>query len=251
MTDAYQLPPLPASWRRVGAATKSPSFRDLRAFLSAQAREHAICPRPPDVFRALELTPLHAVRVVILGQDPYPGPGQAHGLCFSVPPGVKTPPSLRNVFRELKADLGIDAPDHGCLEAWARQGVLLLNTVLTVRAGAANSHRGRGWEQFTAEALRCVAASRTRVAFVLWGAQAQQASGMIDTGCHAVIRAAHPSPLSARTGFFGSRPFSRINAALTDAGGPPIDWRLDSTVADRDPRRTTMNADAEFPTEGP
>jgi uracil-DNA glycosylase len=230
MTDAYRLPPLPASWRRLGAAMRSPSFRDLRAFLSAEAREHVVCPPPAAVFRALELTNRRAVPVVILGQDPYPGPGQAHGLCFSVPRGVKPPPSLRNIFRELEADLGHGPPAHGCLEAWARQGVLLLNTVLTVRAGTANSHRGRGWERFTAEVMRCVVAKRTPVAFALWGAQAQQAAGLIDTRRHAIVRAAHPSPLSAHAGFLGSRPFSRINAALDAAGRTPVEWRLPEGV---------------------
>jgi uracil-DNA glycosylase len=230
MTDMYRLPAVPASWRRLEAATASHWFRDLGCFLSAEAREHAVYPPPADVFRALELTPLRAVRVVILGQDPYPGPGQAHGLCFSVPRGVKPPPSLRNIFRELKADLGHDPPAHGCLEAWARQGVLLLNTVLTVRAGAANSHRGRGWERFTVEVMNCVVAKRTPVAFALWGAQAQQAAGLIDTRRHAIVRAAHPSPLSAHAGFLGSRPFSRINAALGAAGRNPIEWRLPDGV---------------------
>lgn len=231
MTDAYPLPPVPAGWRTLEAATSSGWFRALHDFLSADAREHEVRPPPAAVFRALELTPLRAVRVVILGQDPYPGPGQAHGLCFSVPPGVKPPPSLRNIFRELTADLGHVAPDHGCLEAWARQGVLLLNTVLTVRAGAANSHRGRGWEQFTHEVLRSVAAKRTPVAFALWGAQAQQATVAIDVSRHAVVRAAHPSPLSARSGFLGSRPFSRINAALAANARDPIDWRLRAGAA--------------------
>jgi uracil-DNA glycosylase len=166
------------------------------------------------------------VKALVLGQDPYPGAGQAHGLAFSVRPGTPIPGSLRNIFRELESDLGVPRPASGSLVPWARRGVLLLNAVLTVRAGAPNSHRGRGWEEVTDAVIRAVAARRRRVAFVLWGAYAQRKAPLIDAGRHAVIAAPHPSPLSARTGFFGSRPFSRVNDALREAGVGEIDWSL-------------------------
>jgi uracil-DNA glycosylase len=164
--------------------------------------------------------------VVILGQDPYHGPNQAHGLCFSVRPGVAIPPSLVNIHNELRADLGIEPPGHGNLSAWAEQGVLLLNTTLTVRAGQAASHQGKGWETFTDEVLRAVDDKPTRVVFILWGASARKKRSLIDTSRHAIIESAHPSPLSAHNGFIGSRPFSRTNEALTAAGLAPIDWTL-------------------------
>lgn len=183
-------------------------------------------PPADDVFRALELTPCSDVRVLLLGQDPYPTPGHAHGLCFSVRPGVKPPASLRNMYRELRDDVGIETPSHGSLVAWARAGVLLLNTVLTVRAGESNSHRGRGWERFTDEIIRRVNAKPNPVVFVLWGVHARKRASLIDTTRHAIVAAAHPSPLSARRGFLGSRPYTRINAALIERGSRPIDWRL-------------------------
>ena len=166
------------------------------------------------------------MKVVILGQDPYHGPGQAHGLCFSVRQGVATPPSLQNIFKELRDDLDVTIPAHGNLIAWARQGVLLLNTTLTVRAGSAGSHHGKGWETFTDEVIR-VTNTREFVVFVLWGANARRKKQLIDTDRHAVIESPHPSPLSAHNGFFASRPFSRINAALSNAGLAEVDWRLD------------------------
>lgn len=224
---AYVLPDLPASWKSLEPETRTRSFESLRALLAAEAKRHAIYPPARDVFRALELTPLRSVRVLLLGQDPYHGPGQAEGLCFSVPPGVTPPASLRNIFRELQTDLGMPPPPHGSLVAWAQRGVLLLNAVLTVRAGEPNSHQGRGWELFTDAVIRRVAAKRTRVVFALWGTYAQKKTPLIDTRRHAVVTAAHPSPLSAHRGFLGSRPFSRINAALTEGGREPIDWRLD------------------------
>jgi uracil-DNA glycosylase len=223
----YRLPPLPAGWKALAPLTRTAQFRALQTFLQQEATQHAIYPPASDVFRALELTPLRRVRVLLLGQDPYPGAGQAHGLCFSVRPGVKPPASLRNMFRELQADVGISPPSHGSLERWARQGVLLLNAVLTVRAGAPNSHRDRGWESFTDALLQRTSAKRNHVVFALWGAYAQKKTALIDTTRHAIIAAAHPSPLSARHGFFGSRPYSRINAALAEAGRPSIDWRLE------------------------
>ncbi|NDH37368.1 MAG: uracil-DNA glycosylase, partial [Acidimicrobiia bacterium] len=182
-------------------------------------------PKHEDVFAALHLTPYADVRVVILGQDPYHGAGQAHGLCFSVQHGVAVPPSLQNMFKELRDDLGIAVASHGNLTKWAQQGVLLLNTTLTVRAGSAGSHHGKGWETFTDEVIRVVN-ERDFVVFVLWGANARRKKLLIDTSRHAIIESAHPSPLSAHNGFFGSRPFSRVNAALERAGHSAIDWSL-------------------------
>lgn len=223
---SYPLPPLPGSWESLRPQLDQPYFRELRAFLNADAREHLIMPPADEVFHVLQLTPLDSVRVLLLGQDPYPTPGHAHGLCFSVRPGVKPPASLRNMYRELHDDVGIQPPSHGSLVAWARAGVLLLNAVLTVRAGESNSHRGRGWEGFTDEIIRVVNAKREPVVFALWGAHAQKKAALIDTTRHAIVAAAHPSPLSARRGFLGSRPFTRINDALTRRGAPPIDWLL-------------------------
>jgi uracil-DNA glycosylase len=204
-----------------------PYWRELQAFVAAERASRPVYPPADQVFACLHLTPYADTRVLILGQDPYHGPKQAHGLCFSVTRGVAIPPSLANIYAELHDDLGIEPPDHGNLEAWARQGVLLLNTTLTVRAGQAASHQGKGWEAFTDQVIRAVDAKPHRVVFVLWGSHARRKKGLIDTSKHVVIESAHPSPLSARNGFFGSRPFSRANAALEEAGLPPIDWRLD------------------------
>lgn len=203
-----------------------PYWAELQHFVATERARHTVYPPHDQVFAALHLTPYELTRVVLLGQDPYHGPGQAHGLCFSVRDGVDLPPSLVNIFTELRNDLGIEAPAHGNLESWARQGVLLLNTCLTVRSGAAASHHGKGWENFTDEVLRTVNAKPHRVVFILWGAQARKKKALIDTSRHTVIESAHPSPLSAHNGFFGSRPFSRANAALVEAGLDPIDWRL-------------------------
>lgn len=205
-------------------------WAELQQFVAAERRAHAVFPEHGDVFAALHLTPYAEVRAVILGQDPYHGPGQAHGLSFSVRPGVAPPPSLRNIFTERESDLGLPRPSHGNLEAWARSGVLLLNTTLTVRAGQAASHQGRGWERFTDEVIRAVADKPDRVVFILWGAAARRKAALIDTSRHVVIESAHPSPLSASNGFFGSRPFSRTNAALEAADRPPIDWRVDGEL---------------------
>jgi len=203
-----------------------PYWQQLQRFVAGERARYTVFPPDSEVFSALHLTPHATTRVVILGQDPYHGPQQAHGLCFSVRHGVATPPSLANIHKELTADLGIEAPRHGNLEAWARQGVLLLNATLTVRAGQAASHQGKGWETFTDEVLKAVNAKPHPVVFILWGASARRKKSLVDTGRHTVIESAHPSPLSAHNGFFGSRPFSRTNAALTAAGLEPIDWRL-------------------------
>lgn len=203
-----------------------PYWQHLQRFVAEERSKFTIFPPPADVFAALHLTTFADTRVVILGQDPYHGPKQAHGLCFSVRRGVAIPPSLANVYKELRTDLAIAAPPHGNLESWARQGVLLLNTTLTVRAGQAASHQGHGWEIFTDQVLRAVNAKQQRVVFLLWGAAARKKKSLIDLGRHVVLESAHPSPLSAHNGFFGSRPFSRANAALVAAGLAPIDWSL-------------------------
>lgn len=221
----------PHDWMPIlGEEFAKPYYRKLSEFLAQERSEKQILPAESDVFNALEFTSPSAVRVVILGQDPYPTPGHAHGLCFSVRPGVAIPASLRNIYRELQDDLGIPPVKHGNLEAWAHQGVLLLNAVLTVRAGEANSHQGMGWEKFTDAVLADVNKLPHHVVFVLWGGYAQKKTGLVDTGRHTVIASAHPSPLSAKNGFFGSKPFSKINAALEQRGQPPIGWQLPATV---------------------
>ena len=212
-----------ADWRAVLAALIP---RPLAFQAAERARGRLIYPSEADLFRALDLTPPGAVRVVILGQDPYHGPGQAHGLSFSVPQGARIPPSLRNIFRELHTDLGIPPAPHGCLEPWARQGVLLLNTLLSVEAGRAGSHRGKGWEAVTEAVIGAVNQGPAPTAFLLWGAQARAKAAAIDAARHLVLQAPHPSPLSARTGFLGSRPFSQTNAFLRTTGRGEIDWRL-------------------------
>ena len=201
-------------------------WRDLQQFVTVERQRHTVYPPHPDVFAALHLTPYADTRVLILGQDPYHGSGQAHGLCFSVPAGVAIPPSLANIHRELADDVGVAAPGHGSLEAWARQGVLLLNATLTVRAGHAGSHQGKGWETFTDEVIAAVNAKPEHVVFVLWGSYARKRRALIDAARHTIIESPHPSPLSAHNGFFGSRPFSRANAALVAHGQQPIDWAL-------------------------
>ncbi|MBC8143411.1 MAG: uracil-DNA glycosylase [Armatimonadetes bacterium] len=219
---------LPADWQTaLSAETAKPYFADLSAFVDAQRETHTVFPPASDVFNAFLLTPLASVKVFILGQDPYHDDGQAHGLAFSVLPGVKPPPSLRNIFKELQSDLDIETPKNsGDLSPWARQGVLLLNTVLTVRAHEAASHKGKGWETFTDAVIATVSAKPEPVVFVLWGAHAQKKRPLIDDTRHTVWASAHPSPLSANAGFFGSKPFSAVNAALESRGQTPIDWRL-------------------------
>lgn len=218
---------IPAPWRTLlGAELEEPYFQLLRSFVDRERRSHEVYPPEEEVFAALELTPPERVKVLILGQDPYHGPGQAHGLAFSVRPGVAPPPSLRNIFRELHDELGCPVPGNGSLVPWARQGVLLLNAVLTVRAGEPGSHAGKGWETFTDAVIRAVGRREAPAVFVLWGAYAAKKVGLIDGERHTVLRSAHPSPLSARRGFFGSRPFSAANAALEKSGAAPVGWCL-------------------------
>jgi uracil-DNA glycosylase len=205
----------------------APYMAALKSFLVAEREAgKRIFPKGSEWFHALDATPLDQVRVVIIGQDPYHGEGQAHGLCFSVREGVQPPPSLVNIYKELNSDLGIAPARHGHLEHWAQQGVLLLNAVLTVEAGRAASHQGKGWEQFTDAVIREVNALPRPVVFILWGSYAQRKAAFVDASRHCIIKSAHPSPLSAHNGFFGSRPFSRANAFLEAQGEQPIDWRL-------------------------
>ncbi|HUG42069.1 MAG TPA: uracil-DNA glycosylase [Longimicrobiales bacterium] len=220
------LPSLPRGWPRLEGERSKAYFRDLEAFLATEYDEAVVYPPAPQVFEALALTPFRNVKVVLLGQDPYHGPGQAHGLAFSVLPGVTPPPSLRNLFRELNADVGVPIPGDGYLAAWARRGVLLLNAALTVRAGEPASHAGAGWEAFTDAVIDRVNAKRRRVVFLLLGSHAQKKGQAVDRVRHAVLEAPHPSPLSARRGFFGSRIFSRANDALAAAGRAPVDWSV-------------------------
>lgn len=221
------LPPLPSSWAPLLAdELDKPYFQQLAEFVDAERAQHEVFPPAPLVFNALQLTPYQDVRVLLLGQDPYHDNGQAHGLCFSVQDGVPPPPSLVNMYKELRNDLGIDIPSTGNLEPWARQGILLLNAVLTVRAHQANSHKEHGWEQFTDAIIRKVNDKQDGVVFVLWGSYAKKKLKLIDQKRHAVIQGVHPSPLSAHMGFFGSKPFSAVNNALRKIGKPPIDWRL-------------------------
>jgi len=222
------MPPvIPAAWQPiVGAETDKPYYRRLMLFLAKEHEQHTVFPPENEVFSALELTPYEQVNVLLLGQDPYHDHNQAHGLCFSVRPSIKPPPSLQNIFRELKDDLGCRIPNNGYLVPWAKQGILLLNAVLTVRAHQAGSHRNKGWEKFTDRVIQTVNEKESPVVFVLWGNYAQQKIPLIDTNKHAIVKAAHPSPLSANKGFFGSRQFSKINAALRQAGKPKIDWQI-------------------------
>lgn len=207
--------------------SQTPSYQSLMAFLDERAAEGVkIYPPKGQWFRALELTPLESTRVVILGQDPYHQAGQAHGLSFSVLPGIKVPPSLRNIFKELSSDIGIPTPEHGFLESWAEQGVLLLNAVLTVEDSNANVHQGQGWEGITDCIIQQVNESSTGTVFIFWGSYAQKKTSMIDQTKHLIIQSAHPSPLSAHRGFFGSQPFSKANTWLTEKGFSEINWEL-------------------------
>jgi uracil-DNA glycosylase len=223
---------LPQDWQTpLQQALVTKETLALQHFLEAElAAGKTIFPPQAKWFRALELTPLDKVRVVILGQDPYHGLGQAHGLCFSVPPGMRTPPSLSNIYKELESDLGVPRPHHGFLEHWARQGVLLLNSVLTVEMAKAASHSKKGWEQFTDAIIAQVSAQSAPVVFMLWGAYAHKKAANVDTRRHLVLKAAHPSPLSAHNGFLGCKHFSQCNIFLASNGLPPIDWTLPDVV---------------------
>ncbi|MDF2260158.1 uracil-DNA glycosylase [Streptantibioticus ferralitis] len=217
---------LPESWQAVlGEELDKPYFQELTEYVEKERAQHHVFPPRDEVFAALDATPYDRVKVLILGQDPYHGVGQAHGMCFSVRPGVKTPPSLRNIFKEMHEELGHPVPDNGYLMPWARQGVLLLNAVLTVREGEANAHKGKGWEKFTDAVIRAVAERPDPAVFVLWGNYAKKKLPLIDTERHMVVQGAHPSPLSAKK-FFGSRPFTQINEAVAAQSHPPVDWRI-------------------------
>ena len=223
---------IPPGWRQALAdEVKKPYFGELQEFVAAERAAHTVYPPEPDVYNALKYTPLDEVRVVLLGQDPYHDDGQAHGLAFSVRPGVRPPPSLVNIFKELRDDLGCKVPNNGCLVPWAKQGVLLLNSVLTVRAHEPNSHKNKGWERFTDAVIRAVDERDGPSVFLLWGAYAQKKAKLIGTSRHTVIAGAHPSPLSAKK-FFGSKPFSAVNRALEKMGAEPVDWQLPDLAAD-------------------
>lgn len=224
---------LQGTWqKKLAPQFEMPYMQKLRQFLREEKdKKKHIYPKSKDLFAAFQYTPMEEVNVVILGQDPYHGPGQAHGLCFSVQKGVALPPSLQNIYKELASDVGATPVSHGCLVPWARQGVLLLNSVLTVEKGQAASHQGKGWEQFTDEVIAQLNEQPKPIAFVLWGAYAQKKGAVIDTTRHCVIKSVHPSPLSAHRGFFGSKPFSKINAFLQQLGREPIQWQLPSEVS--------------------
>jgi len=219
---------LEPSWKaRIGDWLLRPEMRGLSAFLrQRKAAGAAVYPPGPQIFAAFDATPFDQVKVVILGQDPYHGPGQAHGLCFSVLPGVPVPPSLDNIFKEIGQELGLPRPEHGCLLPWARRGVLLLNAVLTVEQGKAGAHQGKGWEGFTDHAIQTLASGREDLVFMLWGSYAQAKGRIIDSRRHRVLRAPHPSPLSAYRGFFGCGHFAAANEYLARRGQTPVDWSL-------------------------
>lgn len=221
-------PQIEESWKReLTDEFRSDYFAALKAFLLEERRRGAaVYPPGSLIFNAFNHTPFDKVKVVILGQDPYHGPGQAHGLSFSVPRGVRPPPSLQNVFKELRDDLGCSIPDHGNLQGWADQGVFLLNAILTVRGGSPGSHQGKGWEEFTAAAVRRLSERRDGLVFLLWGRHAHAKQPLIDTARHHVFKAPHPSPFSADRGFFGCRHFSRANTLLEKAGQRPVEWQL-------------------------
>jgi uracil-DNA glycosylase len=220
-------PQIEESWKEnLSAEFNSSYFMELKEFLTEEKAKYPVYPPGPLIFNAFQLTPFHQVRVVLLGQDPYHGPGQAHGLCFSVPQGIVPPPSLVNIFKEIQKDLGIPVPSHGNLEKWARQGVLLLNATLTVRANQAGSHQRKGWETFTNAVISRLSERRVGLIFLLWGRFAQEKDAFIDTNRHYILKAAHPSPLSAFNGFFGCRHFSKTNEILKKHGLEEIDWRI-------------------------
>ncbi|MDF2538203.1 MAG: ung [Herbinix sp.] len=212
----------------VGEEFHQPYYSELYQFVKSEYSNYIIYPKSEDIFNAFHFTPLKEVKVVILGQDPYHNEGQAHGLCFSVQPKVEIPPSLVNIYKELKEDLGCYIPNHGYLEKWARQGVLLLNSVLTVRAHQANSHQGKGWERFTDAVIQAVNAQDRPIVFLLWGRPAQMKKNMLSNSKHLILEAPHPSPLSAYRGFFGSKPFSKTNEFLIHNKIDPIDWQIEN-----------------------
>jgi uracil-DNA glycosylase len=217
----------PNDWQKVLAEEfKQPYFTKLQDFLVNERLSYTIYPAKEETFSAFELTPYDQVKVVLLGQDPYHNENQAHGLCFSVRPGIKPPPSLGNIFKELKQDIGFETPNNGYLVTWAKQGILMLNTVLSVRAGMANSHKNKGWETFTDVVISKISQKPAPVIFVLWGKDAQKKLKLIDTNKNIIIQSAHPSPLSAHNGFFGSKPFSAINSALISYGQSEINWQI-------------------------
>ena len=223
------MPPITNDWQQpLEVEFKKPYYKDLYKKVLEEYRTRQIFPNPDDIFNAFHLTPLKDVKVVILGQDPYHNDGQAHGLCFSVKPDVEVPPSLVNIYQELHDDLGCKIPNNGYLVKWAKQGVLMLNTVLTVRAHQANSHRGMGWEQFTDAAIRILNEQDRPIVFILWGSPAQKKAQMLNNPKHLILKAPHPSPLSAYRGFFGSRPFSKTNEFLVKNGLEPIDWQIEN-----------------------
>jgi len=222
------MPPITNDWQQpLEVEFKKPYYKDLYKKVLEEYRTRQIFPNPDDIFNAFHLTPLKDVKVVILGQDPYHNDGQAHGLCFSVKPDVEVPPSLVNIYQELHDDLGCKIPNNGYLVKWAKQGVLMLNTVLTVRAHQANSHRGIGWEQFTDAVIRAVNAQDRPIVFLLWGRPAQMKKSMLNNPKHLILEAPHPSPLSAYRGFFGCKHFSQTNAFLEKNGIEPIDWQIE------------------------
>ena len=222
-------PKIEDSWKnQLIEEFNKPYFTELKKFLVEEKKDKIIYPPGSQIFNAFNFTPFDAIKVVILGQDPYHGKGQAHGLCFSVPQGITQPPSLKNIFKEIHADLGLDIPVHGNLESWARQGVLLLNATLTVRAGQAGSHQGKGWEEFTHSVIRKVSEKKEGVVFLLWGRFAQDKEALINTQKHLVLKAAHPSPFSAYNGFFGCKHFSKTNEHLQKIGKEPVDWSVKS-----------------------
>lgn len=222
------MPPITNDWQQpLEVEFKKPYYKDLYKKVLEEYRSRQIFPNPDDIFNAFHLTPLKDVKVVILGQDPYHNDGQAHGLCFSVKPDVEVPPSLVNIYKELQDDLGCRIPNNGYLVKWAKQGVLMLNTVLTVRAHQANSHRGTSWEQFTDAVIRAVDAQDRPIVFLLWGRPAQMKKSMLHNPKHLILEAPHPSPLSAYRGFFGCKHFSQTNAFLEKNGLAPIDWQIE------------------------
>ena len=227
MDDVSINPQIEESWKKVLTGEfQQEYFRELKNFLVEERRQYRVYPPGSKIFAAFDFTPFTSVKVVLLGQDPYHGQGQAQGLCFSVPRGIPKPPSLVNIFKELHDDLGLAIPPHGNLEEWARQGVLLLNATLTVRANQAGSHQHKGWEQFTDAAIRALAEQRENLVFMLWGNYAQAKAALVDGHKHCILKAPHPSPFSANQGFFGCRHFSRANDFLIRAGKEPVDWQI-------------------------